>query len=225
MATNYIPPTDAAFDAWLTNFSTLLTAAPTDYGLTAPDAVAVAAERTAYHAAYVAASDPGTRTSVTVAAKDAARVSAEAVVRPFAVSISLNAGVLDADKVDIGVTVRKTVPTPVPPPITVPALALNSALPLQHQLRYFDTSTPTSKGKPAGATGIQVFRAVGTLPAVDPGQASYYDIWTKSPNISTFLAGDVGKVCTYFARWMTRGGPGGAVQYGPWSAPLSIAVI
>lgn len=225
MPATYLPASDSGFDSWLTNFSTLLTAAPTTYGLTAPDAVAVAAERTDYHAAYVTASDPGTRTSVTVAAKDAARVSAEAVVRPFAVAISLNSGVLDADKTDIGVTVRKLVPTPVPPPLTTPALSLASALPLQHQLRYVDSSTPTSKSKPAGATGIQLFRAVGTVPAVDPAQASYYDIWTKSPNVSTFVAGDVGKLCTYFARWMTRGGPGGAVQYGPWSAPLTISVI
>lgn len=225
MASSYIPASDAGFDTWLTNFSTLLTASPTTYGLTAPDAVAVAAERTAYHAAYVAASDPGTRTSVTVAAKDAAKASALAVVRPYAVSISLNAGVTDGDKTDIGVTVRKLVPTPVPPPITVPVFALVAAIPGQHQLRYYDTSTPTSKAKPPGAIGLQVWRAVGTVPAVDPAQATYYDTWTKSPNVSTFTAGDVGKQATYFGRWVTRGGPGGATQVGPWSAPLTLAVM
>ena len=225
MPATYLPASDSAFDAWLTNFSTLLTAAPTTYGLTAPDAVLVAAERTAYRAAYVAATDPGTKTSVTVAAKDSARASAEAVVRPYAVNISLNAGVLDADKTDIGVTVRKTVPTPVPPPATSPALVLVAAAPLQHQLRFYDTSTPTSKKKPPGATSLQVNRVVGTLPAVDPGQTGFYDMWTKSPNVSTFAPADVGKVCTYFARWRTTGGPGGASQYGPWSAALSLTVM
>jgi hypothetical protein len=225
MPATYLPASDAGFDSWLTNFSTLLTAAPATYGLTAPNAVTVAAERTAYHAAYLAATDPGTRTSVTIAAKDSARASAEAVVRPFATNISQNAGVLDSDKTDIGVTVRKTVPTPVPPPITSPALVLVAATPLAHQLRFYDTSTPTTKSKPPGAVQIQINRVVGTLPAVDPGQTAFYDMWTKSPNRSLFEVGDVGKVCTYFARWVTRGGPGGASQYGPWSAALSLTVM
>lgn len=225
MSQPYIPPTDSGFDTWLTNFSTLLTAAPATYGLTAPDATAVAAERTAYHAAYVAATDPGTRTSVTIAAKDSAKVSALAVVRPFAVSISLNSGVTDEDKTDIGVTVRKTVPTPVPPPTTTPALVLIAGVPQAHQLRYYDTSTPTTKAKPAGAVGIEIWRAIGTSPAVDPAQASYYTTWTKSPNVSQFLAPDVGKTCTYFARWVTRGGPGGSVQVGPWSASLVLPIM
>jgi hypothetical protein len=225
MATTYLPASDSAFDSWLTNFSTLLTASPTTYGLVSGDATAVAAERTAYHTAFVAATDPATRTSVTVAAKDAARSSAESVVRPYAVSISLNAGVLDDDKVAIGVTVKKTVPTPIPPPTTSPALSLLAATPLSHQLRYYDTSTPTTKAKPFGATGIQVNRSIGMSAAVDPSQTDFYTVWTKSPNFSTFEAGDVGKVCTYFARWMTRGGPGGAVQYGPWSASLVLGIM
>lgn len=225
MPTTYLPASDAAFDAWLTNFSTLLTAAPATYGLTAPNAVTVAAERTAFHNAYVAAIDPGTRTSVTIAAKDSARASAEAVVRPFATNISQNAGVLDSDKTDIGVTVRKTVPTPVPPPLTSPVLVLVAATPLAHNLRYYDTTTPTSKKKPAGVTTLEIARAVGTVPAVDPAQASFYGLWTKSPNVSTFLAGDVGKVATYFGRWRTTGGPGGASQVGPWSTPLALTVM
>lgn len=225
MNTDYIPSTDSGFDSWLTNFSTLLTGAPTDYGLTAPDAVIVAAERSAYHTAYVAATDPSTRTVATIAAKDAARVSAESIVRPYAVSISMNSGVLDADKAAIGVTIRVTTPTPIPPPLTTPGLALVSGAPLGHTLRFFDTSTPTTKSKPFGALGMQVMRSVGVAPAVDPSVCPYYATWTKSPNVSTFESGQQGKVATYFARWVTRGGPGGAAQYGPWSAPLSLVVM
>ena len=225
MYPTYIPGPDGAFATWLQNFSTLLTAAPTDYGLTAPNAVTVATENTAFQAAYTSASDPSTRTSATVAAKDAARVSAEAVVRPFAVLISLNAGVTDEAKVDIGVTVRTTVPTPIPPPLTSAALALVAGAPLAHTLRYFDTSTPTTKAKPFGAVALQVVRSVGVAPAVDPSVCPFLDLWTKSPNVSGFSAGDQGKVATYFCRWVTRGGPGGASQYGPWSAPLSLIIM
>lgn len=225
MATSYIPAKNADFQSWLLNFSTLLTAAPTTYGLVAGDATTVAAQYTAWHTAYLAATDPTTRTSVTVAAMNAARATAEAIVRPYAVSISLNAGVSNSDKTAIGVTVAKTIPTPVPPPTTTVTLSLISGQHLTHQLGYKDTSTPTAKAKPPGVIALQLFRAVGLTPATDPSQAVYYDNWTKSPNISTFQAGDVGKVCSYFARWATRGGPGGSSQYGPWSAAYNVNIM
>ena len=225
MSTSYIPQSDSGFDAWLTNFSSLITADPATYGLTAPDAVDIAAERTAYHAAYVTATTPETRTSPTVAAKDQAKAHALAVVRPFAVAISLNAGVTNENKEAVGVTVRKTTPTPIPPPVTQPVLVLVAGTPGAHQLRYYDTSTPTTKAKPFGAIGVEIWRAVGTVAAVDPEQSRYYATWTKSPNVSTFAPSDVGKTVTYFARWVTRSGAGGVSVPGPWSAPLVLTVM
>lgn len=224
-AASYIPAKDADFTTWLDNFSALITAAPATYGLIAGDAVIIAGVTSAWDAAIALATNPATRTPVTIGDKDAARAAAEAIVRPYATNIAANAGVTNGDKLAVGVTVRKTIPTPVPPPLTSPTLSLVAAAPLQHQLAYRDTATPSSKAKPAGSIGLQVFRAVGVAPAVDPAQASYYDIWTKSPNVSSFLVGDVGKVATYFGRWQTRGGPGGSVQYGPWSAPLVLTVM
>lgn len=225
MQTPYIPPPDADFNNWVNNFSTLLTAAPTTYGLVAGDATAVAAVVATWNTAYPAATNPATRTSVTVADKDAARLAAVNLIRPLAVSISLNGGVANMDKTAIGVTVRTTTPTPVPPPTTAPALSLESAIHNQQTLRYYDTATPDTKAKPPGATGIQVWRAVGVTPAVDPSQCGYLDTWTKSPNSVNYDGTTVGKIATFFARWTTRSGPGGATQYGPWSAPLSVAIV
>lgn len=225
MATSYIPPKNTDFQSWLLNFSTLLTASPTTYGLVSGDATTVAAQYTAWHEAYLLVQNPSTKTSVTVAAMNAARATAEAIVRPYAVSISLNAGVTNDDKTAIGVTVKKTIPTPVPPPTTTVTLSLVSGAHLTHQLGYKDTSTPTAKAKPPGVIALQLFRAVGLTPATDPSQAVYYDVWTKSPNISTFQSADVGKVCSYFARWATRGGPGGSAQYGPWSAAFNVQIM
>jgi hypothetical protein len=225
MPTTYIPAKDADFNNWFSNFKTLIAASPTTYGLVAGDATAITAQWTAWSAAYTAATDPSTRTTPTVAAKTAARAAAEAVIRPYAVSISQNAGVTDEDKAAVGVTIRKTVPTPVPPPTTTPALVLVAGGHLFHQLRYYDTSTPTTKAKPAGAIGIEIWRSVGTVAATDPSQATYIGTWTKSPNVSSFAPGDVGKVATYWARWSTRGGAGGQSQTGPWSPSLTLAVM
>lgn len=220
----YLPTKDVDFNNWLTNFSTLLTAAPATYGLAAPDAVAVAAQQSAFAAALTAATDPGTRTSVTIAAKDAARASAEFVVRPFAVAISLNASVDNADKTAIGVTVRSVTPTPVPAPVAVPSIELVKATPLIQQLQVRQVGS-TSKAKPAGVIAIEIARSIGTVAATDPAQLSIVGQYGKTPLLQSFGSGDQGKVCTYAARYRTRSGPGGVSQAGPWSALSSFVVL
>lgn len=223
MAT-YIPARDVDFNDWLLNFSTLLTAAAATYGLTAPDAVIVAGQQTAFAAALALSTDPGTRTPVSVAAKDAARASAEFVVRPYAVAISLNAAVTNGAKVAIGVTVRSNIPTPIPAPVTPPSISLISATPLVHQLQIRPVGA-VNKAKPAGCIAIEVARSVGTVAATDPAQLAIVGQFGKTPLLQQFDAPDQGKICTYAARYRTRSGPGGQSQAGPWSALISFVVV
>ncbi len=225
MALNYIPAPLDQFALWLDNFASLIAATPTAYGLIAGDATAISAQNTAFQAAYVISNNPTTRTSPAVANTQAARLVAESVVRPYAVRISLNPSVSDGLKTGVGVTVRSTTPTPVPAPTTQPALSLLSATLLTHQLRYYDVSTPTSKAKPPGAIGLELWCAVGVTPAVDPDQCKYVGSFTKSPLIVTFSGGDQGKKATYFSRWVTAAGPGGRAQVGPWSDPLTLTIV
>lgn len=225
MQAPYIPARNVDFAAWLANFSTKLTAAPVTYGLLAGDAVIVAAVAATYAAAYAAATTPATRTSATIAAADAARAAAEATVRPYAVRISVNDGVSDANKILIGVNLPNATRTPVPAPATAPALNLVSAIIDQHTLGYHDTTTPMSKAKPFGATGLQIYRTVAAAAAPTPVDAALYAVITKSPtNLATDSA-DRGKVATYFGRWVTRSGPSGVAQVGPFGAPLAVTIL
>ena len=225
MATDYIPATNSGFDTWFNNFQTVIAAAPADFGLVVGDATAITASYNAWHPLYVAAQNPDTRTTPAIAAMNAQRALSLTLVRPYAVSISQNTAVTDDNKALAGVTIRKTTPTPIPPPTTVPALSLVAAQHLTTQLAYRDTSTPTSKAKPFGAIGIEVWSSVGEVFATDPAQASYVATWTKSPNVLNFEAGQVGKKVTVWGRWVTRGGAGGVAQTGPWSTPLNFTVL
>lgn len=218
--TDYIPTKDADFGAWLLNLATLATAAPATYGLTAPEAVAITDQSDDWAAAYPLAVNPATRTPATVASKDAVRAAAEATVRPLCVRVSLNPAVTDENKTALGVTVRKTVPTPVPPPTTRPSLTLVSVTPGTQFIRYTDADLPAGKGKPAGTIGVQLWTAIGTMPAIDPSQATFAATLTKSPANLTTNPADRGKTITMFGRWQTRSGPGGKAQVGPWSDPL-----
>lgn len=224
MANPYLPASDANFNVWLLNFSTKLTASPTLYGLVAGDATAVAGVTTTWSAAYAAATTPATRTPVTIAAKDVARTAAEALVRPYASRISVNSAVLDANKVAIGVTVRSTTPTPVPPPTTAPTLDLKGAISGVQTLNFKQPGA-VGKAKPYGVVGVQLFASIGTVFATDPDQAAYVGVATKSPSVQTFAPADIGKKVTWFARWVTRSGPGGQSQVGPWSDPLNLVVM
>lgn len=224
-AAPYIPARDADFQNWFLNFKTLIAANPTDYGLIAGDATIITASYTAWNAAWVTASTPATRTTPAIAAKDAARVSAEATVRPYAQQISRNQGLDPALITGLDLNLPNPTRPPVPAPATQPTLTLVSATFLRHQIAYKDASLGATKKKPTGSVAMEVWRSIGTVAATDPAQCSFYQLWTKSPNVSEFGAGDSGKKCTYFARYVTRSGPAGTAQAGPWSDALVVTVV
>jgi len=220
MASSYIPASDQGFDAFATNFAALLTADPTAYGEDAGVAATVQAAVDAWAAAFALATNPASRTTPVIADKDAARVSAVATIRPVAMRINANSAVTNQQREDLGLTVRKQFPTPVPAPTSVPTLALLQSIPNQQKLSIRDENTPTTKAKPFGVVGVEVFRAIGASPAAGPEEASFLARSTVSPVYLGNSGAEAGLTATYFARWTTRSGPNGVAQVGPWSAPL-----
>lgn len=219
MSTSYIPSTDAGLAAWSANFEAIVAVDYAALGLTGGQASAVTAADTAYQAAYTLAVDPGTRTPVTVAAKDSAKFALLGTVRPVAIQVRNNPAVSDATKVSLGLTVPALVPTPIPAPTTVPTLAVLAATPGVHKIDSRDDSTPTSKAKPPGALQLQLWVAYGTAPAPDPTTAEFLGVFTKSPFFVSLPVAQTGKVATYFGRWVTRRG-----LLGPWSGGASMGV-
>lgn len=219
MTTPYIPAKDVDFLAWLDNFDDLTSVNFATYGLTGPEAASITTVRNAYDAAFAAATNPATRTPVTVAAKDTAKATALATVRPLAQTIRNNPAVTDDDRVALGLTVPDTSPTPVPPPTSFPLLDLLGATPGQHQLQYRDSDTPTTKAKPDGSIAMELWQTVGVTPALNPVGSLYVGSVTKAPFFISLDPGDVGKFATYFARWVTRRG-----LVGPWSSPVSMTI-
>jgi len=219
MTTSYIPATDLGFQTWLNNFETQIDTEFATYGLTAPEAAAVTAVNTAYNAALLLALDPGTRTPVTVAAKNVAKATALATVRPLAQKVKANPLVSDGQRVLLGLTVDSVPPTPVPTPTSFPLLDLLNATPGVHAIQYRDSDTPTSKAKPPGAKQMELYRFVGVEPSIDPELATYIGVFTKSPLTVSQEVGDNGKTATYYARWLTQTG-----LVGPWSSGVSLTI-
>lgn len=225
MATNYIPAQDGPCSLWASNFAAVVNTDPTAVGLTSGDATTINTVTAQFFTDYNVTQNPDLRTPTAIAAKDASKVAMLATVRPYAQFINGRAATTDAQRSALGITIRKTVPTPVPAPTSAPTLSLVSALHGVATLGYRDPMTPTSKAKPFGAIGVQLYKSVGTVAATDPAQAAFDSQVTKSPCVLTFDGGDAGKVCTVFARYVTRGGPAGVAQSGPWSASLVFNVV
>ena len=224
MPASYIPATDAGFDAWMDNFATLLTADPTAYGEDAPSALVVQEAYDAWSAAYLLATNPSTRTSPTIADKDAERVNLDAAARPTAQRINARSSVTNIQRSDLGITIRKTTRTPVPPPATAPEIVLRSLIPGVAELQIRDSTTPTTKAKPAGVIGCELWVKVDALPTADPAEASLAKITTQTPNTLSFNAPQAGLVASVFGRWTTRSGPNGVAQVGPWSSATTFTI-
>lgn len=232
MALPYIPNKDALLVAWSDNFAALITASPTTYGLVAGDAAAINAVNTPWDAAYAAAVAGGTRGPMTVQAKNNARAALLAVVRPYAIQIRNNAGVSDPDKVALGLTVPNTTRTPILAPQSQPLISIVAATPLSHTLRFSDSNSPQLRGKPFGAKACSFVVSYGTTIGSDPDLASPVAIVnsalavpsstglaTRQPAASVLPVGQVGKLATYWARWVGIRG-----DVGPWSLPVAMTV-
>lgn len=219
MTAPYIPPKDADLVNWGDNFATLITAAPATYGLDASDALAIQTAFDTFDAAYTIAINPATRTTPSIADKNAAKVAFVGLARTYASQIRLDPGVTNMDKLDLGLNLPNNSPAPIPAPLTWPLLDLPTAGPGLHELRYADSATPASRAKPANATAMLLFRGIGTAVITDPEACTFLAAVTKQPYQSTFDPADAGKIATYFARWQVRNG-----GLGPWSAGQSMTI-
>jgi hypothetical protein len=216
----YIPPKDAAFSNWFQNFSTLITAAPMTYGLLSSDAVTIAAQYADWIAAYNLVTSPSTKTAQAVSAKNTAKVTALAIIRPYAQQISLNPGVTSGNKIAMGVNPRTSTPSAVTAPVSNPVLTVQSASNLALILRYRDSSSsPSVKAKPYGVTQCRVFGATSLTPITDPTLLPLLATLTKSPGTVTFSPGSAGKQAYLAAQWATRTG-----LVSPWSPMVNFTV-
>lgn len=216
---NYIPAQDANALIWMQHFASVLSANNATYFVSEADCLAITNAVNAFAAALSVATNQGTRTPVTVAEKDDARVAAEQICRQYASLLKYNAGISDPAKIEAGVRPVNPSREPVDVPMTSPIVNPIASTPGGQTLRFADSLTPESSAKPFGATDLLLFCAVADEDVNDPAQAKFVGKFTRNPISVEFSAGDNQKIATYFARWSNRKG-----QMGPWSLPISMAI-
>jgi hypothetical protein len=166
-----VPTLDAPLAQYSTNFNTLGTAQPADFGLSAAQMTQYTTLHNAWMSAYNAAKAEGSRSKALVMAKNDAKAALLTYARELYGFIQTSLTVTNENKTLIGVTVIDREPSPIPPPAQAPLLTLVSVVGRVARYKLADATAPTSRRKPLNAEGATILSYVGTTPppSGDPG--------------------------------------------------------
>lgn len=162
-----VPTKDTDLVNFAQNMDTRITATPSAFGLTSSQATVFHGYFAAYLAAYnadQAARAAGIKDKSLTTAKDSAKRTLLGNARELYAFVQASTSVTDANKNLLGVTVRKTTPTPVPVPLVPPRIAVVSCVGHTVRLRFSDPAAPTRRGLPPGVLGVNIFSFVGEDP-------------------------------------------------------------
>jgi hypothetical protein len=180
-----------------------------------------------FRGAILTTSNNATRTHGTIATKDDARSSLQKLIIQYAGLIRANDGIVDEDKINVGVPPRNIARNKRRCPTTAPLLNYQGSLPGIDQLVFHDSNTPTSKMKPYGAERLELWRAYSIMsgPNAEPmpkiEDAKLVGSYKKSKMlIETDLEQEArGARPTYWGRWVGFHG-----DVGPWSLALNTTI-
>lgn len=207
----FIPDSDSDFACMARVFAGTIAENPGCYHLSASDAELISRKVQAFRDALVQAIRPGTKTKITVLAKDRARAAAEAVVRKYANEIRVSDKISHIDKMKIAVRERprrlQRRKCPMQPPYLRFAGTENGARAV-HLLEFKEQFTAASRAKPFGAVRLELFMGlvgpgerVPVEPEVQSGRAWYLRSYTANPIRVEVPALDEPRLVVYWGRW------------------------
>lgn len=175
------PKKDSGLMLWSTNFDSMITASPTTYGLDATQATAYNVLHAAYVTAYNTATNPNTNSKANVNAKNVAKdnlLHSAGGAWELVNIVQAFPGTTDDMRGQLGLPIRDTDMTPVPPPKNAPDLSIISTFGRTIKVRLRDQDNPTKRGKPTGVQGATILYHVGDTAPTDPA------LWTFALNAS-----------------------------------------
>ncbi len=179
---DYIPAPDAEFDSWQVNWVTYAAANAAALGLDPlVDIPAIQAAQTAWDTDYDGHLTAQAAAQAARQAKDDTRTAFEGVIRPLVARLQASPDVDNLERQALGMTVRDTIATPSPIPVTRPVVSVDTSQRLRHTIAFADEVTPTSKGKPDGVRGVQLWIKIGDPAPVDPSELTFLATDTRTP--------------------------------------------
>jgi len=216
---DYIPASDAEFNAWQANFVNYANLNLANLGLVILDLTSIFSAQAAWTPSLTAHIAAQANAQSARATKDANRTALEVLIRALVRRLQASPSVSDAEREALGITVPDTGATAAATPTTRPICQVDTAQRLQHTIDFTDESTPTRKAKPAGVLGAEIWVKIGPTPPVDPGELTFLAVDTRSPYTRDYPGSEGGKQAHYMLRWVnTRG------ETGPWSETATATI-
>jgi hypothetical protein len=223
MAGDYIPRSDTEFLAWATNFAAYAGAHLAELGIDAADIAPIAAGRTDFYTKMHANITAQQAAQSARQAKNASRDTLESLIRQLVRQLQASGDVDDAERAALGITIPDTVRTTAAGDITTrPIGMVDTSQRLRHEIRFVDEATPTSRAKPEGVMGCEIWVKVapaGEPAPADPSELSFVAMDTASPFVTEYDGAYGGKTAHYMLRWVRTGG-----GKGPWSETISATI-
>jgi hypothetical protein len=223
MAGDWIKKRETELATQSTEFAANIAAGPPAvFGLQNSDSTQMTSYASDFNTKLNAALNPDTRTPVSIALKDTSRAVLEAFMRSIGGRVRANPAVTAAQKISLGITVTSP-PSPVPPPSTRPVLSVVGIVNLDVTLRLVDELTPTTRARPRGAIGANIWSWVAPTAGAEP--PADRELWrfeafaSRSEETISFNAADAGKTIHIQAAWMNRKG-----EFGPTSAQITTVI-
>ena len=214
---SYMPATQADQYAWAVRLNNVLDTKAAAYGVPAATAALFSVVVGHLVAAYAAAGDPSTRTRGSVAAKNNAFAAMKAAAKGIVSIIQGTAGVTDQMKIDAGLTVRKTKPTPKPVPAAAPAITVTAVngrtvtIQLRHGL--------SKRAKPANVASATILTSTGAAKPLSAGDFQFNQNTTLTTADVTFGPSETGDTVWITAFWSNNRG-----ESGPAATPVSVSL-
>jgi hypothetical protein len=214
---SYLPSKEAELVDWMDNFTTVLTLHTTEWQVPAAEVTALTAALTAFKPLHEAAAGPDS-TAVIVEQKNEAKAALVTLIRNMVNYRLANPAVVgNAARVELGLHVRDTNPTPAGVPQSAPEIEL--AFPGIRRIDvHFRDEGAENRARPVGTNGAVVYWEFSETPITDLEALSHSDLATRTPYHFEFGETDRGKRVYIAMRWQSSHGKG------PWSAIESAAV-
>jgi hypothetical protein len=216
MSIDYIPASDADFDAWQQNLVDYVVANATALSIPAADVSSIQGFNSTWDAKYSGATAAAAAANAATQGKNDCRDDFVAFLRAFVARVQANSRVTDEHRQMMGLTVRAVTRTQVGAPTSKPVATVDTSQRLRHTINFVDELTPTSRAKPDGVQGCEIWMKVGDPAPAGPDDVRYLALDTSTPYMVVFDAADASKTAYYMLRWMSTRG-----ETGPWSATVS----
>ncbi|HEX8138350.1 MAG TPA: hypothetical protein VF544_12230 [Pyrinomonadaceae bacterium] len=216
---DYIPGSDSDFNTWQSNFMTYVGANLAALGLTAADLAPLTSGQSEWATSYAAHVAAQTAAEGAQQTKKQTRDLFETTLRSLVRRIQGQPTLTDAQRAEMGISLRETPRTETGVPTTRPIATVDTSQRLRHTINFTDETTPNSRAKPGGVMGCEIWVKVGDPAPTDPDQLQFLGTDTRTPYIATYGGEEAGKVAHYMLRWVNTKG-----EQGPWSQTVSATI-